>query len=69
MTNFRSEETRRHDGMAEVEGSKWCRTMIVPSAPPPTTRSMIKEAPECWAFQSKLQKLSLITVETGQENA
>ena len=23
MTNFRSEETRRHDGMAEVEGSKW----------------------------------------------
>jgi hypothetical protein len=25
MTNFRSEETRRHDGMAEVEGSKWFR--------------------------------------------
>ena len=22
MTNFRSEETRRHDGMAEVEGFK-----------------------------------------------
>ena len=35
MTNFRSEETRRHDGMAEVEGSKWFTgTMRVPSAPP-----------------------------------
>jgi hypothetical protein len=35
MTNFGSEETRRHDGMAEVEGSKWfTRTMTIPSAPP-----------------------------------
>ncbi len=36
MTNFRSEETRRHDGMAEVEGSKWfeARAMRIPSAPP-----------------------------------
>ena len=36
MTSFRSEETRRHDGMAEVEGSKWSapRTMRIPSAPP-----------------------------------
>jgi hypothetical protein len=35
MTNFRSEETRRHDGMAEVEGSKWFTgTMRFPSAPP-----------------------------------
>jgi hypothetical protein len=35
MTNFRSEETRRHDGMAEVEGSKWFTgTMTIPSAPP-----------------------------------
>jgi hypothetical protein len=27
MTNFRSEETRRHDGMAEVEGSKWFKPL------------------------------------------
>jgi hypothetical protein len=25
MTNFRSEETRRHDDMAEVEGSNWSK--------------------------------------------
>ena len=33
MTNFRSEETRRHDGMAEVEGSKWRRRHDNPFGP------------------------------------